>query len=95
MTKETLQKYIESYTGSNLAADLAQMIKQVDEVLQERARINGMWRAFENEKHSKTKELRRLERDLQDSCLHLESTFCGDPSGNDSYYQCDFCGKIL
>lgn len=96
MKKETLQKYIESYTGDNLAADLARLIKQVDTVLQERTSIDRQWRTFEDEKYAKIKELELLERDLQASCPHLESSFYGDPSGNnDSYYQCDLCRRVL
>ena len=52
-------------------------------------------KAHEVYEDTRNKALRILKQ-LQERCKHSNTYFCDDASGgNDSYYECKNCGKVL
>ncbi len=96
MTKETLQQWIESYKGDNFAYDLTSLIEKEERLIRERTFINCKRETLNKKIAKEQQEILQLERISQKSCDHFETSFYPDASGNnDSYRQCDLCGKIL
>ncbi len=97
MNKEIIAKFIEEYSGSDLAKDLAGFLHKLEKIKDERLRLDREWRRITQEHAIVKQNWDRSERELQASCPHLgPNLFCGDPcGGHDSYYKCTFCGKEL
>lgn len=60
------------------------------------AAIERQYKQRREEFQEYDKEYRMKLRDLRAQCKHENTSFESDPSGNnDSYHQCDDCGKEL
>jgi hypothetical protein len=66
------------------------------EIVNQRNEIRiEMQRLFERQELARKRLESKLAK-LQTKCKHEHKTFYPDPSGNnDSYYECDDCGKYL
>jgi predicted nucleic acid-binding Zn-ribbon protein len=96
MHKDQIQSYIESYTGNNLAVDLAALLEHETIIKQNIRALNHKLEVIET-KYEEAKDKIWVEiQKVQNRCPHIEKTYYGDPSGgNDSFYKCDWCGMII
>jgi hypothetical protein len=96
MTKEIIAKYIAEYAGTDLASDLYAFLHQVNGIKQERYRLDQERRRLEEDYVTAKNSWKIKLNTLQSRCPHPETVFHDDPAGgNDSYYQCQYCGKVL
>jgi hypothetical protein len=97
MTDKELYKHlIDEYKGDDLAGHLAHQMQHIRETKASIASIKKE-KQMEMERHEKAmKDLDAKIKGVQGICRHLARTYYPDPSGNnDSYYECDHCGRSL
>jgi hypothetical protein len=96
ITKELIKQIVDDYKGSDIADHLYRKLKLIEEV-QAGLKITRKLINDENIKYDKTvKELKGCIKDWQKKCEHWSKTYHPDPSGNnDSFYECNICGKEL
>ncbi len=96
LTKETLQNLLSAYKGDDLAGYLFDVQEQVKRT---RYAVSSAKEEKEKERHKYESNLRAIDNKisiLREGCLHFQTTYYPDPSGNnDSHTECDICGKEL
>jgi hypothetical protein len=94
MSKEVLAKFIADYVGNDLSGAIYDMLRKVESIKQRRYQLDVEFRRLSEEFAIAKRLLNDKAIGLQNDCLHVETSFCSDPSGgNDSYYQCLHCRK--
>ncbi len=96
MRKETLERLIRQYDGNDLVGHICHLLEEDRELRRRMRQHCEAERGLEEEiKESRLVGKERL-RDIRIDCPHHETTFHSDPSGgNDSYRDCDLCGKQI
>lgn len=96
ITKELLEKLINSYTGTNLASHLYENIKDIENL---KFKIDACNDKIDKEHLRHQEEIKKINgeiKEIREKCLHISKTYHGDASGNnDSFYCCDICDKII
>ncbi len=71
-------------------------IKHTEEIRQLVRNLATRDRNLEDKHRSDIKELKKHKTEIQAKCNHYSTTYYPDASGNnDSYTECDVCGKEL
>lgn len=96
LKKETIRDLVKAYKGDDLAGFLHDAFANISKT---KAKIRELQKdeQTEAERHKLAlSEISKLRRDVRNECLHYESTYTPDASGNnDSSIDCDICGKTL
>lgn len=94
--KKLIQQLVSEYTGDDLAGYLAEQLSYISKTKSSIASINKKIDEARKQYEQKKLDLNQELRETQKKCRHLSRTYHGDPSGNnDSFYECDHCGKEL
>jgi DNA repair exonuclease SbcCD ATPase subunit len=96
LNKETLGYLEKAYKGNDLAGFLHDSL-QAAEAIRAAVSQNQEDEEAEIERHKLAKgEINRATAAIRKDCLHWQTTYYPDPSGNnDSSTCCDICGKEL
>jgi len=94
IAKKIIQDFISAYNGVELANDLCTYIEKLESIETKIKRLRQDYRAAEEVYKRRREELKKQEKEIQNTCPHSETTYHGDPAGgSDSYSTCDICGK--
>lgn len=100
VTKELLGQLVDEHLrmdgDKSLADYLADELRNIDRVIEERQKLSRALEAEERRHESTEKDIAGKLKELRKTCRHLAKTYHPDPSGNsDSHYECNHCGAIL
>ena len=94
ITKELIKQIVDEYKGFDLAEHLSTQLKLMEDI---RKGIKIIHQDMDRENLRHEAAIRAYKEKLKayrEQCNHWTRTYYADPSGNnDSFYECDICGK--
>jgi hypothetical protein len=94
ISKELIKQIVDEYKGNDIADHLHTQLKLVEEIQSGIRVVNKTLQDVQNNYEKTVKDLKTNIKNYQNKCKHWTRTYNPDPSGNnDSFYECNICGK--
>lgn len=96
ISKDIIEQILSEYKGENIAEHLYTKLKLVETIESSIKDLKTLIEDEEAKYEKRIKEIKTCIKDWQETCKHWSKTFHPDPSGNnDSFHECNICGKEL